>query len=67
MNEMVGIKVEMVLVWDETLYSRIGKNEMVWIQHGIWMRTGYRGWHGVLNAWLILFGCLNIFGMWSVR
>jgi len=37
MNEMIGTKVAMVLVWDETLYSWIGKNEMVWIQHGIWM------------------------------
>jgi len=45
MNDMVGIKVAMVLVWDEILYSSIGKNEMVWIQHGMWMRMGYRGWH----------------------
>jgi len=45
MNEMVGIKVAMVLVWDEILYSWIGKNEVVWIQHGMWMRMGYRGWH----------------------
>jgi len=28
----------MVLVWGEILYSWIGKNEMVWIQHGIQMR-----------------------------
>ena len=27
MNEMVGIKMAIVLVWDEILYSWIGKNE----------------------------------------
>jgi len=28
----------------EVLYPRIGKNGMVWNQHGIWMRMGYKGW-----------------------
>jgi len=27
----------MVLVWGEILYSWIGKDDLEWIQHGIWM------------------------------
>jgi len=48
---MVGNQSGMVLAWDKIMYSWVGKNEIVWTQHGMWMRMDHRGWYGILNAW----------------
>jgi len=44
---MDDIKMVMILVWDETLYSWNWNNEMAWVQHGIQMESGYKCWHEV--------------------
>jgi len=50
MTMMVGNQSGMVLAWDKIMYSWVGKNEIVWTQHGMWMRMDHRGWYGILNA-----------------
>jgi len=61
-NEMDVIEMAMVLVWDETLYSRnwwMRWHGSTWNTNGMWLQMLTRG----SNAWLLLLGCMNIFGM----
>jgi len=45
---MVGIKVAMVCIgWHDIYNYELGKNGMVWIQHGIQRTVDCIGWHDI--------------------
>ena len=44
---IVGYQRGIVSVRNTLLYSWSGKDELEWIQYGIWMRIDYKGWHEI--------------------
>jgi len=63
---MVGWQSGMVLIWNTILYSWFGKEELVRIQHWIWMRMGYKGCHEIMYM-INITNWLSMIGLWPMR